>query len=62
MKTPLITLPILGFLSTPTVATFIVGTWTHYKEKQMDEIIAHGTFIRTGTNHSNILNEGFGFD
>jgi hypothetical protein len=27
-----------------------------------DEIIAHGTFISTGTSHSNILNEGLGFD
>jgi hypothetical protein len=61
MKATLITLPILGFLSTPTVATFIVGTWTHtdYTTPKNDTLAA-GTFISTGANYSNVLNEIFG--
>jgi hypothetical protein len=61
MKTTLITLPILGFLSTPTVATFLVGVWTMYpKAVEGRKALAAGTFITTGTNQFNVLNAGLG--
>jgi hypothetical protein len=62
MKTTLIALPILGFLSTPTVATFLVGTWylspvgSDLQKLEDRKVIANGTFISTGTNQSNVLN------
>jgi hypothetical protein len=61
MKTTLMTLPILGVLSTPIVATFIVGRWTHTDySTEKNVTLAFGTFISTGKDCSNVLNEGFG--